>query len=499
MPLDCMIRRLDIRNGMYSKTFFFTDGFNLIQSNGRNSVGKTTLIRAIFYALGEPITNTVKFKFPKHAFRIEVQQGDKTIIGIRERDSYRIRLGDDRFSCYVLPYELNDVRKAIWGFGSEQVAENYLAGMFIDQDEGWTLLNRGKVSCGIGFNIELLIDGLSGDRVLDLTQAIKGLDDRIERYKTVSSIAGLKEELNDSQIGEQAAPNLPEAAEALSRLRVERNALQRRANSVKKAISENERFAAYIENLGLRITVSPGVEIAVTKENLAGFEDSVGYQIAELSAMLASIKAKDAEISDLENKIEGDSVLFSVAESIDDAERQIAQLNIRKDAFEKAVDSLKEERSDKKRQRSELLANGNEVADFLAETIAGYCEQLGIESDYYSDSKGIFTNKLKDKSGTRRLLLVLAFRLGYAKAIERYCGIRLPFIVDSPRSGEIDEDNFRRMMSLIQRELHGWQIVVASIGEVGVEPASCIVIKEKMLEDSCMVDDIGQWEHGAFA
>lgn len=292
---------------------------------------------------------------------------------------------------------------------------------------------------------------------------------------------------------------MPEAAEALSRLRVERNALQRRANSVKKAISENERFAAYIENLGLRITVSPDVEIAVTKENLAGFEDSVGYQIAELSAMLASIKAKDAEISDLEYKIKGDSVLFSVAESIDDAERQIAQLNIRKDAFEKAVDSLKEERSDKKRQRSELLANGNEVADFLAETIAGYCEQLGIESDYYSDSKGIFTYKLKDKSGTRRLLLVLAFRLGYAKAIERYCGIRLPFIVDSPRSGEIDEDNFRRMMSLIQRELHGWQIVVASIGEVGVEPASCIVIKEKMLEDSCMVDDIGQWEHGAFA
>ena len=72
MPLDCMIRRLDIRNGMYSKTFFFTDGFNLIQSNGRNSVGKTTLIRAVFYALGEPIANTVMFKYPKHAFRIEV-------------------------------------------------------------------------------------------------------------------------------------------------------------------------------------------------------------------------------------------------------------------------------------------------------------------------------------------------------------------------------------------------------------------------------------------
>ena len=52
MPLDCMIRRLDIRNGMYSKTFFFTDGFNLIQSNGRNSVGKTTLIRAVFLCLG---------------------------------------------------------------------------------------------------------------------------------------------------------------------------------------------------------------------------------------------------------------------------------------------------------------------------------------------------------------------------------------------------------------------------------------------------------------
>lgn len=191
----------------------------------------------------------------------------------------------------------------------------------------------------------------------------------------------------------------------------------------------------------------------------------------------------------------GDTVLFSVAEDIEGAEQQISQLNIRKAAFDRSVDSLTNQRNEKQQQRREALGAANAAAVFLEETIKNNCSKLGVTSDYCSDSKGIFTNRLKDKSGTSRQLLVLAFGLGYAKALERFCGIRVPFVVDSPRSGEVDAANFERMMSVLQSELQGWQIVVASIGEVGVEPDNRIAIKQSLMEEPGVVTDLAEWEH----
>ena len=154
MPSICIINSLSIREGMYHKTFQFKNGLNLIQSNGKNSVGKTTLMRSLLYALGEPVAGTIQFKFAKHEFRVALQVGDRSIVGLRSGNKYRIDYEGLGCDIFVLPYQLNEIRKAIWGFQSEQVLANYLGAMFIDQDKGWSLLNRGKVTSDIGFNIE---------------------------------------------------------------------------------------------------------------------------------------------------------------------------------------------------------------------------------------------------------------------------------------------------------------------------------------------------------
>ena len=58
-----IIESLTIIDAGYRKTFDFSDNFNLIYSNGVNSVGKTTLLRSIAYCLGYSIPSTKNFDF----------------------------------------------------------------------------------------------------------------------------------------------------------------------------------------------------------------------------------------------------------------------------------------------------------------------------------------------------------------------------------------------------------------------------------------------------
>ena len=51
-----------IKEGMFSKTFSFSDKLNLVYSEF-NSAGKTTLLRIMLYALGYNIPSTRKMKF----------------------------------------------------------------------------------------------------------------------------------------------------------------------------------------------------------------------------------------------------------------------------------------------------------------------------------------------------------------------------------------------------------------------------------------------------
>ena len=56
------LKKFKIIYGLFSKTFMFDDTYNLIHSL-QNSVGKTTLLRALLYTLGLNIPNTKNFKF----------------------------------------------------------------------------------------------------------------------------------------------------------------------------------------------------------------------------------------------------------------------------------------------------------------------------------------------------------------------------------------------------------------------------------------------------
>lgn len=52
-------------SGDNDKVFEFEESANIVYSAGNNSVGKTTLLRFLMYALGYPIPNTRGIRFAK--------------------------------------------------------------------------------------------------------------------------------------------------------------------------------------------------------------------------------------------------------------------------------------------------------------------------------------------------------------------------------------------------------------------------------------------------
>ena len=60
--------------------------------------------------------------------------------------------------------------------------------IYIDQDKGWTLLNRGKAIGNNRFDVNDFIAALSGIDVSRINHELKNLDIELEKYKSIKKI-----------------------------------------------------------------------------------------------------------------------------------------------------------------------------------------------------------------------------------------------------------------------------------------------------------------------
>lgn len=69
---------ITLKQGFQEKNVVFSDKVNMIYSK-KNTVGKTTFLRAILYALGYPIPSTKGIKFEDIEFNLTVENDGKSI------------------------------------------------------------------------------------------------------------------------------------------------------------------------------------------------------------------------------------------------------------------------------------------------------------------------------------------------------------------------------------------------------------------------------------
>lgn len=141
------------------KEFNF-EGKNVLIYSKDNSVGKSTLLRMIFYALGYQIPGTVAIRFNKLYLQLTFSISDKLYKVSRNDKRYKVETDGDKYE-FILPEQHIEFLKLIFNTREENIVSNILGTIYLDQDKGWTLLNRGKVIGNIHFNIEELVEGLT--------------------------------------------------------------------------------------------------------------------------------------------------------------------------------------------------------------------------------------------------------------------------------------------------------------------------------------------------
>lgn len=480
-----IIKSIHIKEGLFSRKVDFSEGANLVHSR-QNSKGKTTLLRFLLYSLGYSIPNTKNIKFE----RCEVQTviiseriGEITLL--RTENAYIVMVTNTGRTTFVLPEQQNELHSIIFGTDNADILGNLLGVFYVDQEKGWTLLNRGVVIGSIHFKIEELIRGLSGRNCTSLIQQESMLSRELSKYKQMFSVAQYQETI-ETEEGSLAVEHYDEKIDSeLEQLQIRQKALKRELRRIDREIKDNKHFKQFIADMKLLIKGPDGSTIPVTAENIVGFNDSIEYLVTKhklISAELASI-LRGISIRENQKKYDLEQVAFWETETMTQAcDRRISSLQINAVTIKKEIQRLEKALRNVRQAISDSTKTNNDVVNSLYNNVLKYAVELGIGSDSTMAASYLFTSNLKELSGAVLHKTVFAFRLAYIIEIERVIGVKMPIILDSPSGKEVDQENIGLMMDILKRDFFDHQIIIASIFYYDFVPLNTIEIVNRLIE-----------------
>lgn len=480
-----IFKSIHLKEGFFERTIKFSEGVNLIHSE-KNSCGKTTLLRFMLYALGYNIPNTRKIKFDRCEVELEIEcEMPGTVLLRRYSDIAIEATFGDRKSTFVLPEQKADLHKIIFGTGNIDILENILGAFYVDQEKGWTLLNRGVVIGSIHFNIEELIRGLAGCDCSDLIRKESQLSRELAKYKQMFSVAQYKETL-DEESGTLVADSYEEETDvAINQLLLRKKQLKAELRRIDNTLSDNRRFKKFVVDMKLLIEAPDGSVFPVTENNIVGMNDAidllvtkrkiVSTEFAKISSQLDRLeKEKDKEYEQLE--------FYKSASQLEIFDKRIARMPINPLAIKQEIGKLEKEIKSVRTEITNITKNNNKVVSALSQDVIKYAEELGLGNQETIPASYLFTSNLKELSGAVLHKTAFAFRLAYIIAIENALKIKLPIILDSPSGKEVDHANIKLMMDILKRDFADHQIIIASIFEYDFEKVNSIEIRERLIE-----------------
>lgn len=472
---------ITLKEGFLQKTVQFSEKANIIYSQ-KNSTGKTTFLRAIFYALGYPVPSTKGIQFDEMEFWLTVESREETY-KLYRHGSYLSIDNRGEQKDYSLPTDFYEVLTLLTGCENKDILDNLLGAAYMDQEKGWTLLNRGKVIGTISFNIEALVRGLGGK---DCTEEIQELDEvkrQLKKYEYMHSVADYQNELYET--GEDIEFDAPEEVRdvKLDTLRAEREPLLEELRQIKDILRKNKLFVDYISDLKLTVISSTGEEIPVTKETLVGFIDNTELLVTRREMLKERLVEVDRKISALEKQRDKEDQLFKVQTVIEAFDSDIKKINVDPIATQNIIDQLKKQRKKLQDRIRSMTKQDNDVVLELHKCISEYAGELGISETYVAPNKDyIFTNDLKSLSGTILHKIVFSFKLAYIKLIKEKAGIVLPIVLDSPSGREVKLSTVEAMLKIIQRDYPEHQLIVASIHDYNLQDKRIIEFKDRLFD-----------------
>lgn len=483
------IKSIYISQGMFCTERFFKSGFNLIFSE-KNSTGKTTLLRCLLYGLGYAVPGTRKFRIESCSIRVVIEKDDGTLSTLNRNTAESIEvIENDVQLSYALPVQSKELHEKIFGTDNEDILNNILGAIYVDQEKGWTLLNRGKVIAGVHFNIDELIRGLSGRSCADIIMHKRKVEENLKKYKQILNIAEYRETIASASESLTQDSYNRERLLKLDQLKVERNSIKKEIQRLDENIKNNQKTIELIDDMKLVIRLDSGEEVCVTRDMVVGAADSIDLLQAKKKMLIPRLGKilKEIESTELEIKEEEQQLSLFPTESLADIfDRKMTGIDISPVDVKRVIKDLEKERKALEEQISKFTNDSNDVTQSMIITVQKYMGELGDSEAEKMTWKYLFTNNLKELSGAVLHKTVFSFRLAYIIEIEKVLGIKLPILMDSPKGKEVDDINVGKMMQILQRDFPDNQIIIASIYHY-VPNEHVITLERQLLDQTITV------------
>lgn len=480
-----IFQHIRIKEGMFERSFDFSKNVTLIHSE-LNSTGKTTLLRFLLYSIGYNVPSTRKIRFDRCEVEAKVYTEALGSINLsRTGNDCIIATINNVARTFVMPSQQSDLHKLLFGTENADILNNLLGAFYVDQEKGWTLLNRGVVIGSIHFNIEELIRGLSNRDCTDLIDEEIRLSRDLGKYRQMHSVAKYQETLS-RESGTLVSDTYTETTDIeLNQLLIQQSAKKKELSRIDRTISDNRHFKRFVAEIKLLVLLPDGSTLPVTEDNIVGLTDAMDYLITKRQLLASELKHISSQIDNLqrERRVESQQLTFYNSETLAEAfDRNISNVPINAVAISKEITRLEAALSSIRKQISDKTKVNNNIVTSMYAHVIKYAVELGIGDDESMAASYLFTSNLKELSGAVLHKTVFAFRLAYILEIEKALDIKLPIILDSPSGKEIDQQNIQLMVNILKRDFAENQIIIASIFRYGFDNVTTIEIKDRLIE-----------------
>lgn len=479
-----IFKSIYLKEGLFKRRIDFSKEVNLIHSD-KNSKGKTTLLRFMLYALGYNIPNTKKIKFNQCEVELIVENEKKEEIKLVRNNLPIIQIEKNKKKkVYVIPEQQDELQEMVFGIENKDIISNLLGVYYIDQEKGWTLLNRGIVIGSSHFNIEELIRGLSGINCTDLIEKETQLKRKISKYKQMLSIAEYQQILQNEK-GLVTNSYEDKIDSELDSLLIKQREIKEELRRIDKILSDNKHFKKFVIEMKLLVKTSSGEIVPVTENNIVGLNDAIELLVTKRKLTFARFVDVTSKIEKKQKKFDKEYEqlkFFELVNQLEIFDKRISSIPLNRIIIKQEITNLEKEVKDIREEISRITKNNNTIGSYIFEIIIKYATELKIGDKNSISPTYLFTSNLKELSGAILHKTVFAFKLGYISAIKKKLNIKLPILLDSPTGKEVDQENIKLMMNILKRDFSDHQIIIASIFEYDFNNVNTIEIKNRLIE-----------------
>ena len=250
---------------------------------------------------------------------------------------------------------------------------------------------------------------------------------------------------------------------------------------LKNILTKNEDYLKYIESLGLSVRCPDGGIVELTRDNLSGFEETqtvINLRVFHLGQEIEKLRKEEFE---LEQELNNSQYLVKVENPIELFEQRLQLITAPKEVIASEIKRLKE---DKKAIEDRIkFSLRDDTNQHIFDNILKFARKLNVEDYLNSDKNFVFTSDLKSLSGTVLHKIVFCYKMAYIIEMQKYLGLTLPIVLDSPSGREVDQKNIEDMFDILNDEFRDNQIIIASIFKYSrFDVDELIEIKRNLLE-----------------